>query len=594
MKNSSKSTTRQTLALYWHHIWQYPLYVVGILIFVPLAVLAEQFLSSVVLAGVLDRLAKGAFQAGHLWDSFGLSILAYAGFMLFGSIAWRIIDAFNWRLEAGVERDIAERVYDHLLNQSADFHANRFGGSIVSQTNKLMGSYIRFADTTIYQVLQLVSGLVFTMVILTPRAPLFVVLLMCFSLGYLLSGFIMTRNVRRLSAEQAAAESKQTGYLADSVTNIMAIKSFAGGLFERKQFAKRTKVSRGGTLAVMRASQKQMAYFSIMNRLILILALVMAIIAVMVFKANIGTVFLIFTFTGSLVSQLWMFCNNSLRNYNRSFGDASEMTEILEIQPSVKDPTTPEEPRISRGKVEFDKVSFAHEGAGETLFQDFTARIKPGEKVGLVGHSGSGKTTFTRLLLRFSDIDDGQIRIDDQNIARLTQDDLRRHIAYVPQEPIMFHRSLMENVRYGNLEAKDEEVIAAAKMSNAHEFISQLPDGYETLVGERGIKLSGGQRQRVAIARAMLKNSPILLLDEATSALDSESELLIQDALWKLMEGRTAIVIAHRLSTIQKMDRILVLEKGEIVEEGTHKELVSQNGTYASLWQHQSGGFLED
>jgi ATP-binding cassette subfamily B protein len=289
-----------------------------------------------------------------------------------------------------------------------------------------------------------------------------------------------------------------------------------------------------------------------------------------------------------------MFCNNSVRNYNRAFGDASDMTAILQIEPEIKDPSEPEKPQISQGSIEFKNLDFTHDGAGGALFRGLNIQIKPGEKVGLVGHSGSGKTTLTRLLLRFSDIDGGEILVDGQNIAHITQDDLRRHIAYVPQEPIMFHRSLMENIRYGQQEADDEAIYTAAKVAHADDFIRGLPEGYATLVGERGVKLSGGQRQRIAIARAMIKNAPILVLDEATSALDSESEVLIQDALWKLMEGRTAIVIAHRLSTIQKMDRIVVLDNGAIVEQGSHRQLLRKKGTYAKLWAHQSGGFIDE
>lgn len=219
----------------------------------------------------------------------------------------------------------------------------------------------------------------------------------------------------------------------------------------------------------------------------------------------------------------------------------------------------------------------------------------PGEKIGLVGPSGGGKTTITKLLLRFMDISKGSISIDGQDIRKITQSDLRRFISYVPQEPLLFHRTIAENIAYGTHNATREMIQKAAKGAHAEEFIQSLSDGYETLVGERGVKLSGGQKQRIAIARAMIKDAPILVLDEATSALDSESEVLIQDALWKLMKDRTAIVIAHRLSTIQHLDRIIVLDKGKIAEEGTHKDLVKKkNGLYARLWSHQSGGFIQD
>jgi len=332
-----------------------------------------------------------------------------------------------------------------------------------------------------------------------------------------------------------------------------------------------------------------------MSRLISISSLLIAVVAVMKFNANIATVFLIFNYTANIVEQLFQFGNNALRNYNRSVGDASDMVAILSQPAEVQDPAKPEVSRMGKGAINFKNVTFTHNGADDAVFKKLNLHIKPGEKIGLVGHSGSGKSTFTRLLLRFSDVDSGEVLIDGQNIANVTQDDLHTQIAYVPQEPLLFHRSIRENIAYGQLDASQETIEATAKMASAHDFIMALPQGYDTLVGERGVKLSGGQRQRVAIARAMLKNAPILALDEATSALDSESEVLIQAALWKLMEGRTAIVIAHRLSTIQKMDRIIVLDNGRIVEQGSHKELIAKkNGTYAKLWAHQSGGFIDD
>lgn len=587
-------SVKKILRFYWQHVWRYPRYVWGIFISLPLTVLMSSYLPPIVLATVINRLANNHYDPHNLWGSFHNNLFVYILLLVGGAVGWRVIDAFQWRLEANVERDIAERVYSHLLDQSANFHANTFGGSLVSQTNKLLGSYIRFADTLTYQVLQLVAGLIFTIIILAPRAPLFVVAFFLFSVLYMSSAFFVTKKVRAMNAIQAQNESKQTGYLADSVTNIMAIKSFAGGRHERRQFAKAANLTREGTLGVMRANQKTTAYFSILNRVIMLAALLTAIISVAIFGANVATAFLIFTYTMNLVEQLFVFSNNSLRSFNRSFGDAQEMVEILQLQPEIKDPVKPEKSRITNGQITFKDVTFQHEGAGQVLFEGLNLNIKAGEKIGLVGHSGAGKTTITRILLRFSDLLKGEILIDGQNIAHLTQDDLRKHIAYVPQEPIMFHRSLFENIRYGKFEASDEEVLAVSKMAHAHEFIEQLPQGYETLVGERGVKLSGGQRQRVAIARAMIKDAPVILLDEATSALDSESEVLIQDALWKLIEGRTTIVIAHRLSTIQRMDRIIVMDEGRVVEEGPHKELLELGGIYSQLWAHQSGGFIED
>jgi ATP-binding cassette subfamily B protein len=325
-----------------------------------------------------------------------------------------------------------------------------------------------------------------------------------------------------------------------------------------------------------------------------VLALLAGLVAITNYHTNASLLYLLISYTQNITNQLWQF-SRIVRNVNRSLGDSVEMTEILGLQPDVQDPKQPEPIAIRRGEVKLSNVTFLYPENKQTpLFTDLNLKIKPGEKVGLVGPSGGGKTTITKLLLRFMDIEAGTISIDGQDITTVRQSDLRSRIAYVSQEPILFHRSLAENIGYGDLQASRQAIEATSKMANAHEFISELPHGYETMVGERGVKLSGGQRQRVAIARAMLKNAPILVLDEATSALDSESEVLIQDALWKLMEGRTAIVIAHRLSTIQKMDRIIVLDGGQIVEQGSHKDLLHANGTYAKLWAHQSGGFMED
>lgn len=267
------------------------------------------------------------------------------------------------------------------------------------------------------------------------------------------------------------------------------------------------------------------------------------------------------------------------------------------MRPEITDAPHARKLQVTQGTIDIQSVNFAYHDDGSTndrVFSQLNLHIPAGQKIGLVGPSGGGKSTLTRLLLRFDDVDDGSIAIDDQDIRKVTQVSLRRAISYVPQEPLLFHRSVLENIAYGQPDATLDEVRRAARLAYADDFIQKLPQQYDTIVGERGVKLSGGQRQRVAIARAILKDAPILVLDEATSALDSESEVYIQRALQQLMEGRTTLVIAHRLSTIQQMDRIIVLDNGQVVEDGSHHELQNNGGLYAKLWAHQSGGFIEE
>jgi ATP-binding cassette subfamily B protein len=587
--------TKKIITYYWRHAWRYPILVVGELLAIPLAVAVNNLIPPLIVAHILGKLSNHQYVSGDVMGSLGPELISYTLLVMIGGVfAWRVVDQFVWRLEGKVLRDIAQEVFDHLMNQSANFHANHFTGSMVSHTNKVLGSYIRIADTTSFQVLPMLFGIAFSVTVLAGRAPIFALALAVLSIAYIFSAYFITAPARRISADHAAAESRQTGLLADAITNVMAIKSFARSDFERQRFAEGTEETRFQLFRLARKVQSQMIYFTSFISAIEVIVLFLAVISVVSHGANIATVYLMLTYTMTIVRELFQFSNQTIRGYNRSLGDATDMVNILHEDTEVVDPVKPEQLRVKKGTIGFHKVTFTHDGSNDALFKGLSLDIRNGEKIGLVGHSGSGKTTFTRLLQRFSDIDDGQILIDGQNVANITQEDLHSVIAYVPQEPLLFHRSIRENIAYGDPKASEKDIITAAKRANAHDFIETLPKKYGTLVGERGVKLSGGQRQRIAIARAMLKNAPILALDEATSALDSESEVLIQDALWKLMEGRTAIVIAHRLSTIQKMDRILVMDNGAIVEQGSHKELLAHGGIYAKLWSHQSGGFIEE
>jgi ATP-binding cassette, subfamily B, bacterial len=302
-------------------------------------------------------------------------------------------------------------------------------------------------------------------------------------------------------------------------------------------------------------------------------------------------VFITFSYYAGITRVMWEF-NRIYRNLEGALTEAAQFTELLLDPPAVVDAAEAKPFTPAHYGIEISKVCFRYSPSQPLLFEEFSLEVPHGAKVGLVGFSGGGKTTITRLLLRFVDIESGAILLGENRIDEIPQSALRRAIAYVPQDPSMFHRSIADNIRIGRPDATDAEVRRAAKLAHAAEFIEVLPQGYETLVGERGVKLSGGQRQRVAIARAILKDAPVLILDEATSSLDSESEALIQDALWTLMSTRTAIVIAHRLSTVKRMDQLVVLDRGRIAEKGAHAALLGQSGIYASLWAHQSGGFL--
>jgi ATP-binding cassette subfamily B protein len=591
-------TSTQILKTYWQHVWKYPKYVIGLLLVAPLGTITFRLLPPVIAAHILQKLSQHDYSQGAFFNNFGKDLLLYSLAVLSGGIVISRITSFLlWKLESFATRDLDRTMFDQFINLSATYHSNNFGGALVSQTTKFVGSFSRLVDTFIYQFYTLLISIIFMSLVLYSKAPWFVWTLLSFSAVYIAFTLKFSKRIRELNALEASAQNKATGYLADAITNIMTIKSFASYKYERKRFRQATENVTQRSLDTMHASLKMQFYASLITSGLPVMAVVLATMAVVSYGINASTVFLMFTYSAFIADGLWTFSFSTVRNYNRSIGDAREAVKTLQTLPSVKDPKDPEELRIKDGEIEFKDVVFDHENihsSYDALFHDFNLQIKPGKKVGLVGHSGGGKTTLVKLILRFMDIDSGEVLIDGQNIAHITQDDLRKSMTYVPQEPLLFHRTLAENISYGKLDATKEEIIKVAKMAHADEFIKTLPNGYETLVGERGVKLSGGQRQRVAIARAMLKDAPILLLDEATSALDSESEVLIQDALWKLMEGKTAVVIAHRLSTIQKMDRILVLDSGNIVEEGTHKELLEKSGTYAKLWAHQSGGFLED
>jgi ATP-binding cassette subfamily B protein len=394
------------------------------------------------------------------------------------------------------------------------------------------------------------------------------------------------------STKNAAADSRTTGHFSDIVSNILTVKMFGTGKREIIEFEKTTHEQE----QLRFTAWLQQGFWNSLFQAISIGAFNIVIIAASVWlwangTITAGAIVLVQVYVVTIFNIVWTISKNIVRA-SSALTDAQEMVAIFEQEPDVQDAMRPKRIKVTQGEIVFRNVSFGYEDDG-TIFENLSFTITPGERVAFVGHSGAGKTTVTKLLLRFADVSKGVILIDGNDIAKVRQDELRSSIAYVPQDPVLFHRSIRDNIAYGKPNATDEEVISAATRARAHEFIERLKRGYNTMVGERGVKLSGGERQRVAIARAMLKDAPILVLDEATSSLDSISERYIQEALAELMQGRTTIVIAHRLSTIQGMDRIIVFGKGGIAEEGTHDVLLAQGGVYAALWNSQRGGFVE-
>ncbi len=519
-------------------------------------------------------------------------LLMFAGIWTLGEILWRIAFLSLDKVDSLGISNLLNSAIDSLLKKDARFFSDNFAGSLTKKAIGYGRNFERFMDTICFDIFGNLIPISFAVVILWGYSPWFNIVL----IGVILVSFFLVlpliKRRQKLTQARETASNVMAGNIADVIGNASAVRAFGN---EQQEQARHEKL----TLDYTTKARKSWDYHVLridgivapLNILINVVGLILALL-VTDNTQTLAVVFVSFSYFVQTTKVMFEF-NRTYRNFESALSEAAEFTQLLLEPTRVTDVQGAADIKIHQGSIEFKNVTFTHSERDDSLFSNLNLTIKSGEKVGIIGRSGAGKSTFTNLLLRFVDIDSGQILIDGQDIGQVTQQSLRRSIAYVPQDPLLFHRSLRENISYAKMESSDHDVIHAAKQAHAHEFIDQLPETYETLVGERGIKLSGGQRQRVAIARAVLKDAPILVLDEATSALDSESESLIQDALWKLMQNRTAIVIAHRLSTIQKMDRIIVLDNGRVTEEGSHEELLKSEGIYAKLWTHQSGGFIE-
>ena len=590
------ASTKDTLAYCWRQMRPDRASFTGSAAAIVLGTLANAVAAPLIFAALLGRIANLGVHGSEV-SSFAPLIVAYALVLVAATVFGRIGGWLNWGATLRSFGRAITNGYDHLIDLSHGWHTDRPSGEVIATLETSTWAFVDLIEAMVWGILRIsvttLGAIVVLGIVAWPVALVMVGLVTVFVI------VLQRRMARVVAAEKqfSDAHSRATGVIADTIMNLTTVRSQAAegrekGHVDRLVGDSLTADYRARRIFTSTRLQMEsaMAFFNWA-------AVAVGVVLALHHVAAAGVVYLILfyaTFVGTSLEESFEF----IRLISRAIGRCAKFAGIAATLPDIVD--VPHAPDLvaSRGRVEFRGLYFAYRD-GAPLFEDLDLCIRPGEHVGLVGPSGSGKTTLTKLMLRFADRDGGTIEIDGQDIARVTQHSLRRHIAYVPQDPQMLHRTIAENICYGQDESGQgrvdmDLVKAVGHAAYVDEFVERLPLGYQTVVGERGLKLSGGQRQRVAIAQAMAKGSKVLVLDEATSALDSESESLVQEALWNHMEGTTALVVAHRLATIARLDRIVVLDHGRIVEQGTHAELLGfgQQGVYSRLWSHQSGGFL--
>lgn len=534
---------------------------------------------------LMDSLTE---QRGSTIFPMGYFVL-YIGLWMLQAVNHRFVDWLFLRLLPKIRHEIINDMFAYLSRHSLSYFQNNFAGSLQNKIADLTSGTIaimRRADDSFAQLV----GLIIAFVSMFMIHPNFALVLLAWSVSFIGVAIYFNQHIAKLSYEFSTMRTQMVGKIVDVISNMFIVTSFARNHDEQAYIdgavCKTVNADRNLQKSVL------LMYIGFDITIIVMIALMVwnLISLYLQGKVTIGDFAFIMMLVVNIFMALWWLASQFVE-FSEDLGKSIQAISILSVPHEIQEYAQAQPLQIAQGKIEFHDVSF-HYNDGESLFANKNVTIHAGEKVGLVGFSGSGKSSFINLILRNFDLESGRILIDNQDISQVTLDSLRGSIALIPQESSLFHRSLMENIRYGKLDATDAEVQRAAQIAKADEFIQQLPLGYDTLVGERGVKLSGGQRQRIAIARAILKDAPILIMDEATAALDSVTEKAIQQQLHMLFEGKTAIVIAHRLSTLAEMDRILVFDAGQIIEDGSHDELLQAQGHYRKLWDMQAGGFL--
>lgn len=539
---------------------------------------------------MLDTSHKGGSEA---INEVGLLACAYIGVYITVSAIYRVYDYICLIFNSRLKKQIGVKLINKLMKHSYNFYQNQFAGSLTNNTKNVMNSVPVVIEIIIERFFNGIITILISVFAFWHVSPIFAIALVIWGALFLTVTYKFAPVARDLASQAASTNTHVIGHIVDILGNMFSVRIFNGPNFEKDKLS-------GEFNKSVQADQKRdwffLKMFSFQSILVVAYQALCLYYLISLMKASAitsGDFILIITLNIQLINKFWGL-TKYINRFASEIGNIKQSLDIIYSPREIKDAPSASDLQINQNlgsKISFKSVNFCHKES-YNLFNNLSITIPTGQKVGLVGYSGSGKSTFINLILRLYDPTSGVITIDDQDIAQVTQGSLRRAIGLIPQEAYLFHRSLIDNIKYGNFSSRNDEVYIAAKKAYAHEFIENLPEKYDTLVGEKGVKLSGGQRQRIAIARAILKNPPILIMDEATSHLDSLTESQIQESLLEIMEGKTTLVVAHRLSTLLNMDRILVFDKGVIVEDGTHAELTKLDGLYASLWKKQIEGFL--
>ncbi len=526
------------------------------------------------------------------WEALRGPIIGGVCLMLYVEVASRTMGFLMAKAIPKLQADIRMVMFDHVQHHSPRYFNERFAGSLANKMTDMTTQVESIIQQLFWPIVPAIATCILGSIVFWFMNPIFAGILLTWVVIHLVVCLKFTRSCDLYEHRHGEARSTLLGKIVDSFTNNFAVNLFYRFKYERSAIAPFQTEEKKTNQSAKRYVEKMRCFTSLFFFTVAFLGMNSAILYLWVAGLiTTGQVVQIFTTMWNITGVMWI-VGSALPVLFQSFGTAKQAYSVMRDPQDMGDKPDAKELRISSGEIVFDNVSFRY--GEKKLFENKHAHIRGGEKVGLVGYTGAGKSTFISLILRFFQLHDGKILIDGQEVASVTLESLRRQIALIPQDPVLFHRTLRENICYGKPEATEAEVVRASQLAHCDEFIRNIPNGYEAKVGERGTKLSGGEKQRVAIARAILADAPILILDEATSSLDSVTERYIQDSLERLMQNRTTIVIAHRLSTLSRMDRILVFDKGKIVEEGTHAFLLSKEGLYAQMWKMQVSGFLPE